>query len=170
MRKPNSLFKQHAVVAAHCFNRCNNKIDCVIHPRCVIWDQTAFNSIQLIMRCIANSSLMDGQIFDLIYIFVVVQHDTFGSRKVENTRSKKPHCRGKNSAQISQKDIIPTVQLFVPFWRGGKAGLPSNIRTGFFSTTGAEGEGLCLLIFKSGGKLRELANFTDSGFTGETSH
>ena len=105
-----------------------------------------------------------------MYIFVVVQHDTFGSRKVENTRSKKNHYRGKNSAQISQKDIIPTVQLFLPFWRGGKAGLPSNIRTGFFSTTGAEGEGLCLLISKSGGKLRELANFTDSGFTGETSH
>ena len=63
LRKPNSLFKQHAVVAAHCFNRCNNKIDCVIHPRCVIWDQTAFNSIQLVMRCIANSSLMDVQIF-----------------------------------------------------------------------------------------------------------
>ena len=26
LRKPNSLFKQHAVVAAHCFNKCNNKI------------------------------------------------------------------------------------------------------------------------------------------------
>ena len=73
LRKPNSLFKQHAVVAAHCFNRCNNKIVLidVINKLfawfiqdvyCVIWDQTAFNSIQLVMRCIANSSLMDGQI------------------------------------------------------------------------------------------------------------
>ena len=105
-----------------------------------------------------------------IYIFEVVQHDTFGSRIVEKNQEQKTPLLGEKLGADFTEVYQSIVQLFLPFWRGGKAGLPSNILTGFFSTTGAEGEGLLLLISKSGGKLWELANFTDSDFTGEASH